>query len=107
MKNNGKGFDRRFLKYLKKYTFIIVIAVLFAAVSAVLMLYIPILAGDAIDCIVGRDNVDFDEIRRIITKTLIAAGIAALAQWIMNIITNNITYGVVRDYEELRNVITQ
>ena len=96
-KNSSKGFDGRFLKYLKKYTFLIVIAVLFAAVSALLMLYIPILAGDAIDCIAGRGDVDFDRIRDIITKTMIAACIAAFAQWIMNIITNNITYGVVRD----------
>ncbi len=96
-KNEKSGSDRRFLRYLKRYSAPTAAAVVFAGVSAVLMLYIPILAGSAIDCMIGAGSVDFDAIKEIITKTLIAVGAAALCQWVMNIITNNITCGVVRD----------
>ncbi|NLP33813.1 MAG: ABC transporter ATP-binding protein, partial [Clostridiales bacterium] len=65
--------------------------------TVALTLYIPILIGNAIDFIIGPNNVDFEAVARILLKIGIIIGITAILQWMMNIINNNITYQVVRD----------
>ena len=57
----------------------------------------PILIGDAIDLILEPGKVYFDDIASLLIKIAVAAAAAALFQWLMNIINNRITYGVVRD----------
>lgn len=87
----------RVLKYVKNYAVLITLSLLLAAVTVALTLYIPVLAGRAIDCIVGKDAVNFSLVREILTETVVIAVVTALLQWIMNNINNYVTYNVVRD----------
>ena len=88
---------KKVLKFIGKYKYLLFLAVLFAAVSASLMLYVPILVGSAIDFIVAKDNVDFNSVFTILLKVGVIVGSAALLQWLMNTVNNRITYHVVRD----------
>lgn len=88
---------RKVLRYIKRYWFYLILSLLLAVVTVAFTLYIPILTGDAIDSIVGRGQVDFDEVSAVLKKIALAIGITMIAQWIMNVCNNTITYGVVRD----------
>ena len=59
---NSKETLKRVLSYIDKYKYFLVLSMLFALVSVALTLYAPILVGNAIDCIIGKDNVDFEKI---------------------------------------------
>lgn len=76
---------------------LVILSLLFAAVSAVLTLYVPILTGRAIDCIVAEGNVDFAGIFAVIRRIMIVVVLTALSQWLMNLCNNRITYQAVRD----------
>ena len=91
------GTLKKVFVYVKRYIPLIVISVLTAAASVGLTLYVPILAGNAIDCIVGKGNVDLAKIADILLKIGITVGITAVVQWVMNTVNNRITYHVVRD----------
>ncbi len=91
------GTFKKVFVYVKRYIPLIVISVLTAAASVGLTLYVPVLAGNAIDCIVGKGNVDFAKIADILLKIGITVGITAVVQWVMNTVNNRITYHVVRD----------
>ncbi|MCI7767612.1 MAG: ABC transporter ATP-binding protein/permease [Oscillospiraceae bacterium] len=92
-----KGALKKVFAYVKRYIPLIFISVLMAAASVGLTLYVPILAGRAIDLIVGEGNVDFAGIAEILLAIGITVGITAVVQWIMNTVNNRITYHVVRD----------
>lgn len=91
---------KKLFRYMKKYTPFVTLSLLFAAVSAVLTLYVPILTGRAIDGIAGAGNVDFTGIFGVIRQMIVVVAITAAAQWFMNICNNRITYQVVRDLRE-------
>lgn len=93
----NKGTLKKVLRYIKKYRFFVAMSVVLAAISVAASLYIPILSGNAVDLIIGKDNVDFTAIFAILVKIAVVVGIAALCQWVMNITNNRITYRVVRD----------
>ena len=88
---------KRILRYLKQYMPLIVLSLISAAATTLLSLYVPILAGNAIDYIIGPGNVDFDSIAGVLTKMAVVILLAAFFQWIMNVINNHITYSVVKD----------
>lgn len=96
MKNN-KGTFRRLLKLIEKYKFLVLLSLLLAVVVVATQLYAPILFGKAVDLAIGKGNVDIKGIIIILIKTGIVIGITALAQWIMSVINNRITYRVVMD----------
>lgn len=87
----------RLWNYLKPHSFFVILSLVMAAVTVAGTLYLPILMGDAIDCIIGRGEVDFAAIRRILLFGVAAAIITGFAQWIMNICNNRITFHVTRD----------
>ena len=60
-------------------------------------LYAPILIGDAVDFIVGKGQVDFGKILQILVKLAVIIGVTSVAQWLMNLCNNQITYRVVKD----------
>ena len=95
-KNRGKTLIK-ILRYIRRYSPLIAVSVLFAAITVALSLYLPILIGDAIDLIVDEGQVDFAGIGKIFTVAAIVIGITALLQWVMNAVNNKITYHVVRD----------
>lgn len=92
-----KGTLKKVLRYAGKYRFLIFLSMALAVITALLSLYVPILAGNAIDCIVGKDNVDFKTIISILTKMSGIIVFIAICQWIMNKANNKITFAVVRD----------
>lgn len=93
----NKGTIRKVLNYIGKYKIFLGMSILFAALSVVLTLYVPILIGKAIDYIIEAGRVDFDRMIPILVKAMIAVGITAFLQWLMNVCNNKITYNVVRD----------
>lgn len=94
---NKKSTIRRVLKYIKKYLFFVILSLLLAAAGVALTLYAPILSGKGIDLIVSKGNVDFDELFRTAIKFVSVIAATALAQWLMNVCNNKITYRVVND----------
>ena len=88
---------KKVLHRLKPYTFAIVLSLLSAAVSVVMSLYIPVLIGRAIDCIVEAGKVDFDLMKGYLMGVVICALAAGLVQWGMREINNRITFQVTRD----------
>ena len=76
---------------------LIILSLIAAAATTLLQLYVPILAGKAIDHIIGPGMVDMDGIKETLVKMLVVILLAALFQWIMNVINNHITYKVVKD----------
>lgn len=83
--------------YLKKYTALILLTILLAAAVVIFTLYIPILCGRAIDCMIGAGNVDFDGIADNLMQIAFCAFACGILQWIMNSVNNKITYSVVCD----------
>lgn len=88
------------LIYIKKYMFYVILSLLFAAITVAFTLYVPVLTGKTIDLIIGKGKVDFDKIFVILCKIGVVIAITAVAQWIMNLCNNKITYGVIRDIRE-------
>ena len=88
------------LRYIKRYWFYLALSLIFAAVTVTLTLYLPILIGRAVDMIVKAGEVDFDGIWKLLVQMGIMIGGTALAQWIMNICNNKITYYTVKDIRE-------
>ena len=88
---------KKVLRRLKPYTFAIVLSLLSAAVSVVMSLYIPVLIGRAIDCIVEAGKVDFGQMKGYLTGVVVCALAAGLVQWGMREINNRITFQVTRD----------
>ncbi len=96
MKNNRQTI-KRVITYVGSYRWVVVCSVILAAVSVALTLCVPRLIGLAIDCIVGKDNVDFAEL----TKLLFIVGAAcigvAVCQWVQNALNNRAACSIVRD----------
>ena len=88
---------RKVLRYLGKYRIFLAFSVLLAAVSVALTLYIPKLTGYAVDYIVAEGLVNFPGVFRIMFQIGVCTLITALAQWLMNICNNKMTYQVVQD----------
>ena len=84
------------LRYLAHYRVLFVLSLIFALVVVATTLYLPVLTGEAIDLIVGRGRVDFDGLMPILRRATIVIAITAVAQWLMNICNNIMTFGVVR-----------
>lgn len=88
---------KRVLTYIMPYKLSLALSILLAVVNVALTLYVPVLIGDAIDCIIGKNNVDFDALLQVLIRFGIVVIGTAAAQWLMNLANNRITYCVVRD----------
>ena len=88
---------KKVLGRIARYRLNAVLSILLSAVYVGLSLYVPVLAGRAIDSIIAPGSVDYAQIMLELTKIAVVAAIAALAQWLMNIINNSMTYNVVKD----------
>lgn len=88
---------KKVLGRIARYRLNAVLSILLSAVYVGLSLYVPILAGRAIDNIIAPGSVDYAQIMLELTKIAVVAAMAALAQWLMNIINNSMTYNVVKD----------
>ena len=103
-----KATLNRVLHKIRPYSAFVVCSLLVAAISVAAQLYIPILCGDAIDKMLGKGNVDLAGVLRIAVSILVVAAVAALAQWLLSVCNNRITFSVSRDLrnEALRKIQT-
>lgn len=88
---------RRILRLIQPYRHLLILSLIFAVVNVVLTLYAPVLTGRGIDLVIGKGNVDFDGLRPILVRFALVVAATALAQWLMNLCNNKITYHVVKD----------
>lgn len=91
-----KGTVSKVLRYISGHTPLLVLSLIFAAINVVMTLRVPLLCGNAIDCIV-EGAVRFEGLKPILIEAAIMIVGAAIAMWLMNIINNRITYLVIRD----------
>lgn len=96
-KNPQAAVLRKVLLRVRKYWGSLIFSLLLALVSVAMSLYIPILVGQAIDCIIDAGTVDFAAMGKFLTGVAICAGTAGIAQWLMREINNRITFRVTRD----------
>lgn len=96
LRENVRTFGTVF-RYLKIYRIHFAISLLFTAISVGLTLYVPILVGSAIDHALGAGQVDLSAIGRILLKIFSAILITGLLQWLINVLNNRMTYGIVRN----------
>ena len=88
---------QRIMEYMKPYRFLIFASLVLAVISVALTLYVPILTGQGVDCIISKGNVDFARLISIIKTIVICIVLTAAAQWLMNHINNQITYKIGKD----------
>lgn len=95
----SKTFSK-ILKYVGKFKFLLFTSVLLSVISVILTLYVPIIAGDAIDLIVGKGNVNLQAVADLLIKIVVIISITAVIQWLSGAINNRVTYGVVKAVRE-------
>ena len=88
---------RRVLRYIGPHVSLVVLSLALCLISVALTLYVPILVGRAVDCIVGPNAVDFAALKPILLTIAVCIVVTAAAQWLMNALHNRITYDTVRD----------
>lgn len=88
---------KRIMKRVKRYRPALILSLILALITVAVSLYIPILVGNAVDTLLGPENVDFKTLAKYAVQIMACAGIAALSQWIMNEMNNRITFRVTRD----------
>ncbi len=99
-KDLNKQILKKVLNHIGKYKIFLFFSIVLAAISVILTLYIPILTGQAVDCILGSGAVDFDGIWDILKKMAVIIVLTAVVQWVMNTCNNKIAYQVVRDVRD-------
>lgn len=87
----------RALRYIGRYKLLLPISILMALISVALTLYVPMLIGEAIDLIAGKDAVELEKIVEILINAGVLILITALSQWIMSTVNNRIAFHVTRD----------
>ena len=92
-----KDTIKRILELIGRYRILVFVSLLLAAMTTALTLYIPILTGDAVDCVISEGRVDFEGLFSVLKKIAAAAVLSGVFQWLMNHINNKITYHVVSD----------
>ena len=88
---------KKVLRYLKRYWFFLALSFGLAAITVASTVYIPLLTGDAVDCLIGKGQVDFTGVFAVLKRMVMVIGVTAVAQWGMNICNNKMTYQIVRD----------
>lgn len=96
MKKNQSTL-KRILVYIRQYRWSVAASLVFATITVILTLYTPVLIGQAVDLILGKGNVDFVKLFLILQKIGVTVLLTAVSQWVMNLINNRVTYGVVKD----------
>ena len=91
-----KGTLKRVLSRLGRYRGAMLLSLCLAAAGVLLSLYIPLLTGEAIDFMIGPEQVDWNGVIGVSVRIGIATLLSALCQWVMNVINNRITYGMVK-----------
>lgn len=83
-------------QYIARFRILLILSILLAAVTVILQLYVPILFGDAIDCIVAERQVDFPRMWVYLRRVLMFAALSGITSWMMSLLGNRMSYGVVQ-----------
>lgn len=95
--NSGSaGTFLKVMRYIGRYRILLVLSILLSLLTVVLTLYVPVLFGEAIDCIV-ESGVDFTKMGYYLSTILILVLVTSVLTWLMNIINNRVTYCTIRD----------
>ena len=94
---NTKEIIKKLFKYIRPYRRYLITALILSVITVAFTLLAPILMGNGIDLIVSKGNVNFQKLKRIIVLIILVIAITAIAQWLMNLCTNKLTYNTVRD----------
>ena len=99
MKNTTFRADtlKRVLGYVGRNQKYLIVSLLLCMITVAATLYVPILTGEAVDLLLGAGIVAFDRLWPILLGILVLVGITALAQWLMGLCNNRMTYAAVRD----------
>lgn len=92
---------KKLIHVMKKYLWLLILSLLFSVVYVLASLYIPIFTGDAIDEIIGPGNVHMTELLSILTKIVVLIAVSAIAQYVMSLCNNRITYKTVESMRHL------
>ena len=100
-KKTGKFSRRavllRIMRYIRPHLPVLLLSLLLTLITVALTLYIPILVGRAVDCIVSAGQVDFGTLKHVLTVMAVCIALTAAAQWLQSILNNRVTYATVRD----------
>ena len=91
---------KRILALVGKYPFSLLAVILFAAAEVAATLYVPVLVGDGVDLIVGKGNVNFEELKIVFYKIGVAISVGFVAKWLVGIFNNRLAF---RTVQEIRN----
>ena len=97
---NNKEIIKRIFAYVGRYKILLALSMILAGVSVAGSLYIPVLIGNVIDFIIDKGLVQFDRIIPVLIRICIIIAVVAVSQWVMNVLNNKITFGVVRDMRD-------
>lgn len=100
MNNNNRTVLGKVLYRLRRYWFALAVSLILALVNVAIALYIPILVGQAIDQMLGPGNVNMALVGQKLLTVLICTGISAMAQWVMGVVNNRVTYRVTKDIRD-------
>jgi len=92
-----KNTLRRVFNYAKPYALFFMLTILFAAAGTALSLAVPVFIGQAVDCCIGKDNVDFESLKKITLKLAVMVISSGIFQWFMSLCTNKLAFLTVRD----------
>lgn len=88
---------KRVFSYARPYILYFVMTVLFAIIGVSLSLAVPVFIGEAVDCCIGKNDVDFDRLKKIVTTLAGMVICSTLFQWLMSLCTNKLSFLTVRD----------
>lgn len=92
----NKGVIKKTLKYLSKDIITLIIVLLLGIASVILTIYLPMLIGNAIDLIIGINNVKFDLLKNLLLKIIIIIVCTGIIDWIILILTNKMTFRITK-----------
>ena len=96
-KSSSMNTLKKLWKLIDHYRLPVILSILLSGISVITQLYVPILFGNAIDELIGIGMIDLKVIVNYLIRILIFTGISALCTYVMSLINNHISYGVVED----------
>lgn len=97
MKNGNGETMKKLWNRIACYRVLLLLSIVLAAATVILQLYVPMLFGDAIDCIVAEHRVDFDRVGMFLGRVVLFAVLSGISGWVMSVINNRVVYRVVED----------
>jgi ATP-binding cassette subfamily B protein len=88
---------KRVFSYARPYLRFFILTVIFAGLGVALSLSVPVFIGEAVDCCVGKGNVDFEKLLKIIITLAVIVISSTVFQWLMSLCTNKLAFLTIRD----------